>query len=153
MEINELKKRPTIDENTKLSKAFNQFEKLLLELRKKTLSNEITNFINEGIDKINSSSDSDKSLTKQIKKTQSSILKKLEKELKLVPKNYYRNLWMGLGMAAFGLPIGVALSTSLGNMAFLGIGLPVGLALGLSVGTEMDKKAFKEGRQIDMEIK
>jgi hypothetical protein len=56
-------------------------------------------------------------------------------------------------MAGFGIPIGVAFGASLGNMAFLGIGLPIGLATGIAVGSGMDKKAFEEGRRLDVEIK
>jgi hypothetical protein len=71
----------------------------------------------------------------------------------VVPKNHYRNQWLALGMATFGIPFGVALGMSLGNMALLGIGLPIGLAVGIAVGSGMDKKAFEEGRQLDVEIK
>jgi len=39
------------------------------------------------------------------------------------------------------------------HLVILGIGFPIGLALGMAVGTGMDKKAFEEGRQIDLEIK
>ena len=81
------------------------------------------------------------------------IIKKLEKEVKLVPKNYYSYLWLAIGIASFGVPIGVAFGAMLGNMAFLGIGLPIGLAIGFLVGYEMDKKAYEEGRQLDVEIK
>lgn len=77
----------------------------------------------------------------------------LEKEVKLVPKNHYRNRWLALGMAAFGLPMGVVFGISLGNMAFLAIGLPIGMAIGIAVGTGLDKKASEEGRQLDVEIK
>ena len=56
-------------------------------------------------------------------------------------------------MTTFGLPIGAALGLSLGNMAFLGIGLPVGMSIGLGIGASMDKKAFEEGRQLDIELK
>ena len=68
-------------------------------------------------------------------------------------KNHYRNTWLALGMAAFGIPLGVAFGMSLRNLAFLGIGLSIGLAIGIAVGTGMDKKAFEEGRQMDLEIK
>ncbi len=88
-----------------------------------------------------------------IKKKQTRIIKLLEKEVKLVPKNYYRNLWLVLGMVTFGIPIGVAFGTSLGNMAFIGIGLPIGLAIGIAVGSGLDKKAFEEERTLDVEIK
>ena len=94
-----------------------------------------------------------KELRKQIKNTQSGIIKLIEKEHKLVTKNHYRNTWLVVGMAVFGIPLGVAFGASLGNMAFLGIGLPIGMAIGSAVGTAMDKKAFEEGRQIDLEIK
>lgn len=153
MEIKELIKRPGIDQNKRLFASYSQFDKLLLELRKKELPEEIVNSINDGIVQVNSASESEKELRKQLKKTQSGILKLIEKELKLVPKNHYRNTWMALGTAAFGIPLGVAFGTSLGNMGFLGIGLPVGMVIGMAVGSGMDKKAFKDGKQLDLEIK
>jgi hypothetical protein len=153
MEIKELKKRPSIDQNTKLISAYAQFDKLLTELKKKKLPEEIVNSINNGIDQINSVSESEKELRKQIRESQSSILKLIEKDLKIVTKNHYRNTWLAVGMAVFGIPLGVAFGASLGNMAFLGIGLPLGMAIGIAVGSGMDKKAFEEGRQIDLEIK
>lgn len=153
MEIKELKKRPSIEQNKKLIGNYAQFDKLLTELKKKKLPKEIVNSINNGIDQINSVSESEKELGKQIRESQSSILKLIEKELKIVTKNHYRNTWLAVGMAVFGIPLGVAFGASLGNMAFLGIGLPIGMAIGIAVGSGMDKKAFEEGRQIDLEIK
>lgn len=50
-------------------------------------------------------------------------------------------------MASFGIPIGMAFGISFENMAFLG----VGIAIGIVVGIQMDKKAFKEGRQLVLE--
>tara|TARA_R110002049_G_scaffold7173_2_gene42558 strand:+ start:1039 stop:1503 length:465 start_codon:yes stop_codon:yes gene_type:complete len=153
MEIKELKKRPSIDENEKLLNSYIQFDRLLTELKIKELSDEIISSINNGIDQINLSSDSEKELKKQIRKSQSDIIKMLEKELKLVTKNHYRNIWLALGMAAFGIPLGLIFGTSLGNMGFIGIGLPIGMGIGIAVGSSMDKKAFEEGRQLDLEIK
>ena len=71
----------------------------------------------------------------------------------MVPKNYYRNMWLALGMSVFGLPIGVAFGASIGNMGLLGVGLPIGMAIGTLVGSQMDKKALKESRQLNIEIK
>ena len=153
MEIKELKNIPDIDQHKKLYASYAQFDKLLMELRTKELPNETVNTINDGIDQINSVSESEKVLRRQINKTQSRIIKLIEKEHKLVTKNHYRNTWLAVGMAAFGIPLGVAFGASLGNMAFLGIGLPIGMAIGIAVGAGMDKKAFEEGRQIDLEIK
>lgn len=88
-----------------------------------------------------------------MKRQQTEILKFVEKELKIVPKNYYRNLWVALGMSAFGLPLGVAFGLSIGNMGLMALGLPIGMAIGVLVGSSMDKKALEQGRQLDIEIK
>ena len=153
MKINELNQKPEIDTNIKLKEAYLQFEKLLIEMRKKELPDSLVVTINAAIEELNSISGSGDELRKIVKKKQTRIIELLEKDLKLVPKNHYRNLWLALGMAAFGIPLGVAFGASFGNMAFLGIGLPIGMAIGIAVGTGMDKKAFKEGRQLDLEIK
>jgi hypothetical protein len=153
MNIIKLHINPEIENNIKLKEKYFQFEKLLVELRKKELPEEIVASVNQDIDNLNSFSGSGDELRKLITKKQTGILKVLEKELKLVPKNHYRNLWMVLGMSVFGIPMGVAFGASLGNMAFLGIGLPIGMVIGIAMGTGMDKKAHNEGRQIDMEIK
>lgn len=153
MKINELYQISGIDKNVKLVETYLQFEKLLVELRKKELPIEVVVSINRDIEELNSISTSGVELRKMVRKKQSRIITLLEKELKLVPKNYYRNLWLVIGMAGFGIPLGVAFGTSLGSTANYGIGFPIGMAIGIAVGSVMDKKAFKEGRQIDLEIK
>ena len=153
MEIKELTKRPSIDQNKKLINIYTQFNKLITELKKRKLTEEVVNSINNEVMEINSVSGSEKKLRKQIRKSQSNILKLIEKTLKIVTKNHYRNTWLAVGMTVFGIPIGVAFGTSLGNMGLIGIGLPLGMAFGMVVGSNMDKKAFEDGRQINMEIK
>ena len=152
MKLHELIHR-TDNEDLKLNESYAQFNKLLIELEKRELPDEIVVSINKDVDEINSTTNSGNKLNKQIKQRLERIIKLLEKDLKLVPRNYYRNTWMALGMAVFGIPMGVAFGTSLGNMAYLGLGLPIGLAIGTGVGDGMDKKALKEGRQLDLEIK
>ncbi|AKP50568.1 hypothetical protein [Cyclobacterium amurskyense] len=151
MKINSLKPRPEISNKPKLQKVYTQFEKLIDELRIIVLPEKITVFINASIDELNLISN--EKLRSQTKKKQSKIISLIEKELKIVPINHYRNTWMAIGMSAFGVPLGVALGASLGNMGFIAIGLPIGMAIGLSVGTSMDKKAQEEGRQLNMEVK
>lgn len=153
MEIKELKKRPSIDKNKELISAYAQFNKLLTELKKKELPEEIVKFINNRIEQINSVSESEKELRKQIRKIQSGILKLIEKELRIVTKNHYRNTWLAVGIATFGIPLGVAFGTIIGNMGLFGIGLPIGMVIGTAVGSGMDKKADESGRQLDLEIK
>lgn len=152
MKLKELTQRQDIIGNEKVNGAYVQFGNLLHELTEKELPDEVVHTINKDIEELNSISDSGNLLKKQIQKKQSSVVRLVEKEVKLVPKNHYRNTWLVIGMAAFGIPLGAAFGASLGNMAFLGIGLPIGMAIGIAVGTGMDKKAFKEGRQLDLEL-
>ena len=153
MKIKELDKREITDSNKSLVVAFSQFDNLLTELKKRELPEDIASTINIEIDKINEVTYSDNNLRKQLRKSQTDILRLLEKQLKLVPINHYRNTWLAVGMAAFGIPLGVAYGSIAGNMVFIGIGLSIGMALGIAVGTGLDKKAMKESRQLDIEIK
>lgn len=152
MQIYELKSRPGIEQNRKLMRTSAQLEKLLVELSKRELPASIVEVVNEQIQLVNAVQLADKFLIKQMVKTQTIILTLIEKELKLVPRNLYRNRWMAIGMAGFGLPFGVLFGVSLDNMAFLGIGLPIGMVLGMGIGANMDKKALAEGRQLDLEV-
>lgn len=152
MKLKTLSQRPDIKSNDKLDRAYTQFGQLIQELADKKLPDEVLITINKDIEEINSSVETGKDLGDKIKKKQSRILKLLERELKLVPRNHYRNTWLVIGMAAFGIPLGVAFGTTLGNMGFLGIGIPIGLAIGIAVGTGMDKEAIKQGRQLDLEL-
>lgn len=128
------------------------FQKLIDELNTKEIPEKLSATINVLIDQLNTYIEQDQKLIKEIRKAQTTIVKTVEKELKIVPKNYYQNLWMGIGIGGFGIPMGVAFGAALDNMAFIGIGLPIGLALGIAIGASMDKKAFNEGRQLDIEI-
>jgi len=153
MNIKEIYKKSDISKDKKLVRQFSDFEKLINELKKRDLPSEIVNSINQDIDDINAFVGSHKDLLKQLRKKQSGIIKLIEKELKLVTKNHYRNMWLAVGMAAFGIPFGVVFGISLGNMAFLGVGIPIGMGIGIAIGTAMDKKALDEGRQLDLEVK
>ncbi|MCG9898676.1 MAG: hypothetical protein MH132_01610 [Hydrotalea sp.] len=147
--------RPSITESThpKLFKAYSQLNLLLNALQAKVLPQDTSNTIDQAIDEINAIADTDRLLIKKVKEKQNAIIKLLEKQHKIVPKNYYRNLWMVVGMSAFGLPIGVAFGMSIGNLAMLGFGMPIGMVIGIGVGSSMDKKALEEGRQLDFEVK
>ncbi len=152
MMINELIERPGIERSSKLDIAYMQFGKLICELNKRELPLEIVNSINKDIDAINSMPDSAKELRTQIRTRHSKIIELLEKELKIVPKNYYRGVWLSLGIG-IGLPMGVALGSAAGNMGYIAIGMLFGMIGGMAYGGNLDKKAFKEGRQLDIEIK
>jgi len=149
MELKNVKQRPNLKEDKK----YTQFKHLIDELGTKELPIEIIDKVNIHIDLVNSIPDSDSEFGKKIKKIQTNILKLLEKELKIVTKNHYRNIWLAVGMSAFGVPLGVVFGLVMDNMALLAIGLPIGMVLGLAYGTSLDKKAQENGNQLDVEIK
>lgn len=153
MEIKQLNLNPEQINNDKVKNLYDQMQQLIEKLHIKKLPSEIVQFINQQIEDINSTTLTGFQLYKFLKKIQTAIIKKLEADHKIVPKNYYRNLWTAVGMSAFGLPLGVVFGLSMGNIGLMALGLPIGLAVGVGVGTSIDKKALAEGRQIDMELK
>ena len=146
MNIIELKNRPNISTDIKLSKIYSQFEVLLSELKKKELPQNIITTINKSVEQINSSTLTGTQLGKLVIQNQTTILKQTEKELKIVPKNHYLYLGTGLGISLLGILIGLFI----GQLLF---GLPIGMLIGIIIGSAMDKKAFNEGRQLNLEIK
>lgn len=151
--MKKLIERPRISENVKAVNAYLQLAKLLNLLTIKELPEDTVELINQEIEQLNAIPDEDKYLFRKIKAKENSIVKLVENKHKIVPKNYYKKLWMVLGMSVFGIPMGVAFGLSIGNLGMLGIGLPIGMGIGVAVGTIMDNKALKEGRQLDIEVK
>jgi len=122
------------------------FRKLLSELRKKVLPPEIIESVNQDIEEINTTSFTGNALRKLIRKKQEKIIKLLKKELKIVPKHYYRGYWIITGMI-MGMPVGMV--GLFYNAGLFGVGMLVGMLIGLIIGWQMDKKAAKAGRQLD----
>ncbi len=151
MEIKELKKRSSFT-NQRLEKCYHALDRLLIELRTRSLPDKTIQFINEKIDAINAPHD-EKELKRIVSRGKNKIVKYLEKEHKIVPKNYYRTMWTGIGMSAIGIPFGVAFGNISGNMALLGTGIPIGMAIGIGIGTRKDKEAEKNGLQLNSEIR
>ena len=151
--MKKITERQNISENLKASNSYEQLGKLLNALELKNLPTETVDFIEQEVEQLNSIVDIDKYFVKVIKEKENRVIKMVEKKHKIVPRNYYKKLWMILGMSAFGLPMGVAFGLIIGNLGMLGIGLPIGMAIGVGVGSIMDKKAFNEGRQLDFEVK
>lgn len=152
MELKSLQKRPKTERYPKALKLFHKFEKLIDELSHKTLPDEVIELINHEIHELNNSLAKEKTYHKDLKIAYDHILKLLRKQLKIVPKHYYRNLWLTVGMSSIGLPIGVAFGLAFDNMAFLGLGLPIGMSIGMIIGAGMDNKAKDKDKQIDIDI-
>lgn len=149
MEIKELKNRTQFS-NQHLSKVYKNFNEMIKELHNHSLNHKVVSVVNTQIDLLNKEYD-EKQLRKLIRKGQHKIIQILATEHKIVPKGYYRNLWMAIGMSAFGISMGTAFGVALGNMGLMGAGIPIGMAMGIAIGTSMDQKAAKEGRQLQFD--
>lgn len=153
MKIIVLKRRQDMTISPKLDAVYTQFNALVDELNTRGLPDSTVGAVNRKIEEVNATTKASKSMRRIVLKKQAKLVRLIEKEHKIVPKNYYRNLWLVLGMSAFGIPIGAAIGASVGNMGLLAIGLPIGMAFGMVVGARMDKKALDEGRQLSIELK
>jgi len=153
MIIIELKEKERVLTNTKLSQTYIRFKELLSELRIRELPHTVIERINQDVEELNLTFLNGDELRKLIERKQTKIIQMLEKELKIVPKNYYQNYWLAIGMTAFGLPIGVVYGLCImNNIGMLAIGLPIGMGIGVCLGSWLDKKSFKEGRQLNVKI-
>jgi hypothetical protein len=149
MSLIKLTTRPSFESNPKLAKAAHKLSTLLGAIEKKNIPESVKFQINEIIAGVNDYTGPDPELLKQIKSAQTAILKLLENELGMVEKNHFQTQWLVLGMATFGIPLGVVFGLSMGNMAFIGIGLPIGMAIGIAIGNSKDKEAEEQGKQLD----
>lgn len=136
--------------SAKEQKELKFLDNLIKELNSREIPDGILKRIDTKIAFLNNTSTLNKDYKKAVKATKREILKWLEKELKLVPRNYYATIWTSLGMSAFGLPIGTALFAITDNPAFIGVGLPIGLGMGSMHGASLDKKAEAEGRVLKL---
>ncbi|MEC7754645.1 MAG: hypothetical protein VYB44_11505 [Bacteroidota bacterium] len=86
----------------------------------------------------------------QIRAFYNMLTDRLRKKHGLTVPHFYRNLWMGIGMGVFGVPLGTVFSSLLNNFAFVGIGIPVGMSIGMAIGIQKDHQALAEGRQLNI---
>ncbi len=152
MKLQDLQVRNLSGKKKRLIKEYKLLEELIVELQARELPPEVVVDLNIEISRLNEVLDDHRKLYFYINLVKKKLLKSILKDLEIVPKNYYRNLWLALGMSAFGIPLGVAFSSVLDNTAFIAIGLPIGMVVGIALGTHMDKNAMLENRQLDLEI-
>ena len=144
-----------LDENVlkflreKANKKSIQLEALLEILAQKNLADTLVKAINQELENLNAHSE--KTLLKQLKKTQAVILKRIEKDEQLVTKHHFRNTWMSYGMLT-GSFLGSVLGMRANNMSLLGLWLPLGMVFGMAIGIEKDKRAKVLGKQLDLDL-
>jgi ABC-type oligopeptide transport system substrate-binding subunit len=139
--------------NSKWIASYDQLRLYLNLLEKKSISTDLVAAINVEIEELNSIADQDEKLPKMIRKKQYKIVRLVEKKHKIVPQKYYRNMWFLLGASVIGLPLGILSNALSSNIDTLGLGPLLGMLLGMALGAVMDKKALKEGRQLEVELK
>ena len=152
MNLYRLKNRPALQPESKAFKKQEKLNTLLAELETRNLPESLSNTINKKVEKLNDLEGSEKELLKQYVKFQQDVLRLVKEQCGLIAKNHYRNIWLPVGMSAFGIPLGTSFGLTLGNMGFLGIGLPFGMAIGTAIGVQKDKAAAAEGKVLDVEI-
>ncbi len=153
MNLTTLRQREGLEQFKKLVETYQQLQRLCDAISEKKLDETVIQKINVELDALNAIETVDDAFRKSIKKAEDKILKILEKDLKIVPINYYKTLWMILGMSAFGMPFGVLYGVIIGNMGMIGLGLPFGMAIGVFLGMNLDKKALAQGKQLAFERK
>jgi hypothetical protein len=151
MKIIDLNNEQNNNRSSKIVKHYSQLEKLIFDLNERGIPGEIIQVINDEINLINSYKGTKKDFLSQVKKSKSNILKLIEKELKLVPKFHYQNLWMAYGMMA-GLMISLVLKQfGLDNTwNSVGMLLPMGMLFGIVVGKKRDEKAKNDEQQLNI---
>ena len=92
--MKKLIERPNISENLKASNAYQQLGKLLNTLEVKELPAETVDLINQEIEQLNSIAGIDIYFLKATKEKENIVIKLVEKKHKIVPKNYYKKLWI-----------------------------------------------------------
>ena len=146
MMIEKLKNRAELSQNKKYVKVSSKMQDLIVALNKKEIPDEFISVINDDIKNLNSFFGTDKQLIKLTKKTTAKILKFVDTKLKLVSKHHYRNVGMIMGML-----FGPIVTLPFDGFGYSGLGMILGMAIGIGIGTNLDTKAAKEGKQLDVE--
>lgn len=152
MEFTTLRENLNSTSDPKLEKKIGHFNKIIEVLKQKEIADSSVEFINVQIQEINHQELESKKLLQFMRKAQNRIFQHLEKELKLVRKGHYTMMWLPLGMAVFGVPMGVIFGFAIDNFGLFGIGLPIGMGIGIALGAGMDSRASTNGRQLDLAI-
>lgn len=152
MELEGLISRTFSEKKKAINKEYELLEQLVQELQHRELPPEVVVELNTEIARLNAVLDQHSKLCFYVKLVKKKVLRTLYYDLEIVPKNYYRNLWLALGMLVFGLPLGVIFSTILDNISAIAIGLPIGLAIGIAIGAVMDRRALENNKQLELEI-
>ena len=151
MQLNELNIHNPYPDDKKIADRLAQINLLINALREREIPESLANDLNKHLADLGALGGSPRVWQRTLRNSLHRMLNLVEKEIKLVPRHFYRTRWLAIGMTVFGVPLGVVFSTSIGNMGFIGTGIPIGMAIGIAIGINMDNKAKEEGRQLDLD--
>lgn len=152
MKLQDLQLRNFSSQKNELVKEYTLLKKLIIELHERELPPEVVVDLNTEIAQLNSILDNDETLGSNIKQVKKKLLISLHRDLGLVPKNYYRNYGLAIGMSVIGVPIGVLLSILFNDYSYIAIGYMLGIVAGLAIGKLFDKNALENNQQLQLEI-
>jgi len=124
-------------------KVYEKFLDTLSKLKEREFSNEEIQMIETELDRLNLKSNA-KSRKRYYTKALSGFEKFLKDTFSLISKDYYTNLYMGLGLS-FGLLFGVAILSNLERSLGISLGLFGGMLVGSIMGRSKDAKAKAAG--------
>lgn len=146
MKLRDIQNKEMFCKNKSLAYASERLQGIIEVLNKQELPEEIIVQLNREIDTLNSFEDPEKRMLIRIKTTENNILELVRRRLGIITEKYYTFLWMSLGLAAFGLPLGTLIFAIKENPAFIATGLPLGSVLGIFIGIALDYRAKKENK-------
>ncbi len=124
-------------------KVYEKFLHILTKLKEREFSNEEIQMIETELDGLDLKSNP-KSRKKYFAKALSGFEKYLKDTFSLTSKDYYTNLYMGLGLS-FGLLFGVAILSNLERSLGISLGLIGGMLVGLIIGRNKDAEVKAAG--------
>jgi hypothetical protein len=135
-------------ETTKKSenKVYEKFVYILTELKNREFSKDEIQSIEKELDSLHLASNPE-NRKKYFRKALSKFEKYLKDTFSLTSKDYYTNLYMGLGLS-FGLMFGVAILSNLERSLGISLGLVGGMLVGLILGRNKDAEAKAAGKML-----
>ena len=135
-------------ETTKKSenKVYEKFVYILTELKNREFSKDEIQSIEKELDSLHLASNPE-NRKKYFRKALSKFEKYLKDIFSLTSKDYYTNLYMGLGLS-FGLMFGVAILSNLERSLGISLGLVGGMLVGLILGRNKDAEAKAAGKML-----
>lgn len=156
MKIVELRRGNHASDFPKSDEAYGQFNRFINELNSWNFPDDTVSAVNGEIEELNATATDGNRLKVLIQKKLAKISKVIEIKHKVVPVNYYRNVWINRGMTLFGIPLSIvmgAIGMHFGYIALFVVGMPLGMFAGFALGSSKDNNALREGRQLNIDLK